>query len=137
MLPFHVTFPLRDLTEVRHFFGELLGYSEGRSSEDWVDFNFYEHQIIAYLSPDMCGETATSAVDHHQVPVHHFGAVLSIPAWETLAQSLKAAGTKLIIEPCIRFKGAAGEQACIFLRDPSGNAIKIKAFKDMASLYAK
>jgi extradiol dioxygenase family protein len=137
MPPFHLAFPVRDLTEARHFYGKLLGCPEGRSSEDWVDFNFYGHQIVAHLSPDECGETATSAVDQHQVPVRHFGAVLSIPAWETLAETLKAAGTKFIIEPYIRFKGEAGEQATMFFRDPSGNAIEIKAFKDMGSLFAK
>ncbi|UOD50670.1 VOC family protein [Orrella daihaiensis] len=137
MPPFHLAFPVRDLTEARKFYGELLGCSEGRSSEDWVDFNFYGHQIVAHLSPDECTSAATSAVDNHQVPVRHFGAVLSIPAWEQLADKLKAAGTKFIIEPYVRFKGEVGEQATMFFQDPSGNAIEIKAFKNMDSLFAK
>lgn len=137
MPPFHLAFPVRDLSEARKFYGELLGCSEGRSSDDWVDFNFYGHQIVAHLSPDECTTAATSAVDDHQVPVRHFGAVLSIPAWELLAEKLKAAGTKFIIEPYVRFKGEVGEQATMFFQDPSGNAIEIKAFKNMDSLFAK
>ncbi|MCD8504105.1 MAG: VOC family protein [Burkholderiaceae bacterium] len=137
MPPFHLAFPVRDLSEARKFYGELLGCSEGRSSEDWVDFNFYGHQIVAHLSPDECTSAATSSVDNHQVPVRHFGAVLSIPAWEKLAEKLKAAGTKFIIEPYVRFKGEVGEQATMFFQDPSGNAIEIKAFKNMESLFAK
>lgn len=137
MPPFHLAFPVRDLSEARKFYGELLGCPEGRSSDDWIDFNFYGHQIVAHLSPGECTSTATSAVDDHQVPVRHFGAVLSIPAWEQLAEKLKAAGTKFIIEPYVRFKGEVGEQATMFFQDPSGNAIEIKAFKNMESLFAK
>ncbi|MFO7746786.1 MAG: VOC family protein [Orrella sp.] len=137
MPPFHLAFPVRDLTETRSFYGELLGCPEGRSSDEWIDFNFFGHQIVAHLSPDECRETATSGVDNHQVPVRHFGAVLSIPAWEKLAAKLKAAGTKFVIEPYVRFKGEAGEQATMFFTDPSGNAIEIKAFRDMQSLFAK
>lgn len=137
MPPFHLAFPVRDLSEARQFYGNLLGCPEGRSSDEWIDFNFYGHQIVAHLSPDECGETATSAVDSHQVPVRHFGAVLSIPEWETLAAKLQAVGTKFVIEPYIRFKGEVGEQATMFFRDPSGNAIEIKAFKNMDSLFAK
>lgn len=137
MPPFHLAFPVRDLSEARKFYSELLGCSEGRSSEDWIDFNFYGHQIVAHLSPDECTSAATSSVDNHQVPVRHFGAVLSIPAWEQLADKLKAAGTKFIIEPYVRFKGEVGEQATMFFQDPSGNAIEIKAFKNMESLFAK
>lgn len=137
MPPFHLAFPVRDLSEARKFYGELLGCPEGRSSEDWIDFNFYGHQIVAHLSPGECTSAATSAVDNHEVPVRHFGAVLSIPAWEQLADKLKAAGTKFIIEPYIRFKGEVGEQATMFFQDPSGNAIEIKAFKNMDSLFAK
>lgn len=137
MPPFHLAFPVRDLTETRSFYGELLGCPEGRSSDEWIDFNFFGHQIVAHLSPDECRETATSGVDNHQVPVRHFGAVLSIPAWEKLAEKLKAAGTKFVIEPYVRFKGEAGEQATMFFTDPSGNAIEIKAFRDMQSLFAK
>lgn len=137
MPPFHLAFPVRDIAEAREFYGQLLGCPEGRSSEDWVDFNFYGHQIVAHLAPEECRQTSTSAVDDHQVPVRHFGAVLSIPAWESLADKLKAAGTRFIIEPYIRFKGEVGEQATMFFLDPSGNAIEIKAFKNMDSLFAK
>ena len=137
MPPFHLAFPVRDLAEARAFYGELLECPEGRSSEEWIDFNFFGHQIVAHLSPDECRETATSGVDNHQVPVRHFGAVLSIPSWQALADKLKAAGTKLIIEPYVRFKDQPGEQATMFFTDPSGNAIEIKAFKDMQSLFAK
>jgi len=137
MPPFHLAFPVRDLAEARGFYGDLLGCAEGRSSNDWIDFNFYGHQIVAHLSPNECTSAATSSVDDHQVPVRHFGAVLSIPTWQTLADKLKASGTKFIIEPYIRFKGEAGEQATMFFQDPSGNAIEIKAFKNMESLFAK
>lgn len=137
MPPFHLAFPVRDIAEARTFYGDLLGCSEGRSAPDWVDFNFYGHQIVAHLAPDECRLTATSSVDEHQVPVRHFGAVLSIPAWETLAEKLKKAGIEFIIEPYVRFKGEVGEQATMFFRDPSGNAIEIKAFKNMDSLFAK
>ena len=137
MPPFHLAFPVRDLTETRAFYGELLGCPEGRSSDEWIDFNFFGHQIVAHLSPQECRETATSGVDNHQVPVRHFGAVLSIPAWETLADKLKAASVEFIIEPYTRFKGEPGEQATMFFTDPSGNAIEIKAFRDMNALFAK
>lgn len=137
MPPFHLAFPVRDLSEARAFYGELLECPEGRSSDEWIDFNFFGHQIVAHLSPEECRETATSGVDNHQVPVRHFGAVLSIPSWQALADKLKAAGTKFIIEPYVRFKDQPGEQATMFFTDPSGNAIEIKAFKDMQSLFAK
>jgi uncharacterized protein len=135
--PFHLAFPVHSLAAARAFYGELLGCPEGRSSEDWVDFNFYGHQIVAHLSPDEAGHRATSAVDGDAVPVRHFGVVLSVPQWETLADTLKQAGTKFIIEPHIRFKGEVGEQATMFFLDPSGNAVEIKAFANMASLFAK
>lgn len=137
MPPFHLAFPVRDLTEARQFYGELLGCTEGRSSDEWIDFNFYGHQIVAHLAPQECTTAATSSVDNHQVPVRHFGAVLSIPSWEQLAQKLKQAGIKFIIEPYTRFKGEVGEQATMFFTDPSGNAIEIKAFANMDSLFAK
>jgi uncharacterized protein len=137
MPAFHLAFPVRDLVETRQFYGELLGCPEGRSSEAWIDFNFYGHQIVAHLAPEQCGQTATSSVDDHQVPVRHFGAVLCMDDWEQLAQKLKKTGLDFIIEPYIRFKGEVGEQATMFFKDPSGNAIEIKAFKDMGQLFAK
>lgn len=135
--PFHLAFPVHDLSAARAFYGELLGCPEGRSSPEWIDFNFYGHQIVAHLAPDECANSALSQVDGHGVPVRHFGAVLSIPQWEALAAKLKAAGAEFVIEPYIRFKGEPGEQATMFFRDPSGNAVEIKAFASLESLFAK
>lgn len=135
--PFHLAFPVRDLAEARAFYGELLGCPEGRSSEEWVDFNFYGHQIVAHLSPSECGSAQTSNVDNQAVPVRHFGAVLEMSIWESLAKKLQDAGTKFVIEPYVRFKGEVGEQATMFFIDPSGNALEFKSFKNMDSLFAK
>ncbi len=135
--PFHLAFPVRDLEEARRFYGGLLGCPEGRSSPEWIDFNFYGHQIVAHLAPDECGHRSTNAVDSHNVPVRHFGAVLEMAQWESLAEKLRAEGTQFVIEPYIRFKGEVGEQATMFFLDPSGNAVEFKAFANMASLFAK
>jgi extradiol dioxygenase family protein len=135
--PFHLAFPVHDLAIARQFYGELLGCSEGRSSDEWVDFNFYGHQIVAHLAPEECGHRQTSAVDGHNVPVRHFGAILSLPEWDALAARLKAGGTQFVIEPYVRFKGEAGEQATMFFLDPSGNAIEFKAFATLDNLFAK
>jgi len=137
MPPFHLAFPVHSLDAARAFYGELLGCPEGRSSADWVDFDFYGHQIVAHLSPDEAGHRNTSAVDGDNVPVRHFGAVLSMAQWQQMADKLVAAGTKFVIEPHVRFKGQVGEQATMFFLDPSGNALEFKAFADMASLFAK
>lgn len=134
---FHLAFPVRDIAETRAFYGELLGCAEGRSAPEWVDFNFYGHQVVAHLAPDECGHRNTSEVDGHQVPVRHFGAILTIPEWKALAEKLKAAGTHFIIEPGIRFEGQPGEQATMFFLDPSGNALEFKAFADMGQVFAK
>ena len=134
--PFHLAFPVHDLSEARRFYGGLLGCSEGRSSPEWIDFNFYGHQIVAHLSPQDCGDAALNAVDGHGVPVRHFGAVLPMADWQALAQRLRAAGTRFVIEPYIRFKGEVGEQATMFFLDPSGNAIEFKAFADIGQLFA-
>jgi extradiol dioxygenase family protein len=136
--PFHLAFPVRDIPEARAFYGELLGCSEGRSSPDWVDFNFYGHQIVAHLSPEECNVGgATSAVDDHAVPVRHFGAILPMNLWESLAKKLADAGTTFVIKPYVRFKGQVGEQATMFFMDPSGNALEFKSFANMDSLFAK
>jgi extradiol dioxygenase family protein len=135
--PFHLAFPVHDLAAARGFYGDLLGCPEGRSSPDWVDFNFYGHQIVAHLAPAECGSAATSAVDDHAVPVRHFGVVLDLPQWQALADRLRAAGTRFVIEPYVRFKGEVGEQATMFFLDPSGNAVEVKAFADMGSLFAR
>ena len=134
---FHLAFPVRDLAEARAFYGQLLGCPEGRSSPEWVDFDFHGHQIVAHLSPGETGGAATNAVDGHQVPVRHFGLLLTLPEWEALAARLKAAGTSFIIEPHIRFPGEPGEQATMFFLDPSGNALEFKAFADDAQVFAK
>ena len=138
MPPFHLAFPVHDIAAARQFYGDLLGCPEGRSSPEWIDFNFYGHQIVAHLAPDECGRRgASSKVDDHDVPVRHFGAVLNLAQWQQLADKLKAAGTKFVIEPYVRFKGEPGEQATMFFHDPSGNAIEIKAFANLDSLFAK
>ena len=134
---FHLAFPVDDLAAARRFYGGLLGCPEGRSSEHWVDFDFYGHQIVAHLAPEETGHRATSSVDEHNVPVRHFGVVLPMQDWQAAADKLKAAGLQFIIEPHIRFKGEVGEQATMFFLDPSGNALELKAFADMSSLFAK
>ena len=138
MPPFHLAFPVHDIAVARQFYGELLGCPEGRSSSEWVDFNFYGHQIVAHLAPEECNRRGSSSkVDDHDVPVRHFGAVLNLAQWQQLADKLKAAGTTFVIEPYVRFKGEPGEQATMFFLDPSGNAIEIKAFANLDSLFAK
>lgn len=134
---FHLAFPVHDLAQARQFYGELLGCSEGRSAPEWVDFDFFGHQIVAHLSPDECGHRATSEVDGEDVPVRHFGAILPMHEWDTLADRLKAAGTRFVIEPQVRFKGQVGEQATMFFLDPSGNALEFKAFGDIGQVFAK
>ena len=134
---FHLAFPVRDIAEARQFYGELIGCAEGRSSANWVDFNFYGHQLVAHLAPDECGHKATSAVDGHEVPVRHFGAIISLAEWEALAARLRAANMEFVIEPYIRFKGEVGEQATMFFLDPSGNALEFKAFADLSQVFAK
>jgi extradiol dioxygenase family protein len=135
--PFHLAFPVTSLDKARAFYGGLLGCPEGRSSDEWVDFDLYGHQIVAHLSPDEAGHRETNAVDGDNVPVRHFGVVLSMQEWETLAAKLKAAATRFVIEPHIRFKGQVGEQATMFFLDPCGNALEFKAFADPSKLFAK
>ena len=134
---FHLAFPVTSLEKARAFYGGLLGCPEGRSAEDWVDFNFYGHQIVAHLAPDEAGHRNTSAVDGDNVPVRHFGAVLPMEEWDRLAHKLKAAGVRFIIEPHVRFKDEVGEQATMFLLDPCGNALEFKAFKDIGQVFAR
>jgi len=134
---FHLAFPVRDLAEARAFYGGLLGCPEGRSSEHWIDFDFRGHQIVAHLAPDEVGHKSTSAVDGEQVPVRHFGVILTLPEWETLAERLKAAGVKFVIEPQVRCKGLPGEQATMFFLDPSGNALEFKAFARDEMVFEK
>jgi extradiol dioxygenase family protein len=137
MSPFHLAFPVHDIALARKFYGELLGCPEGRSADDWVDFNFYGHQIVAHLAPGETGAARRNAVDGHGVPVRHFGIVLPMSEWEAMAARLRAQGVEFVIEPYIRFKGEAGEQATMFFLDPSGNALEVKAFADIGMLFAK
>ena len=135
--PFHLAFPVTDLAAARRFYGGLLGCPEGRSSPEWIDFDLFGHQIVAHLCPAEAGHRNTSAVDGDQVPVRHFGVVLEMAEWQALADKLRAEGVRFVIEPHIRFQGEVGEQATMFFLDPCGNALEFKAFKDIASLFAK
>jgi len=128
---------VRDLAEARAFYGSLLGCPEGRSSAEWVDFDFFGHQIVAHLSPNEAGHKEHNHVDGEEVPVRHFGAILSMDGWKQLAAKLVAAGTRFIIEPQIRFEGLPGEQATFFFLDPSGNALEFKAFHDDSAIFAR
>jgi uncharacterized protein len=137
MHPFHLAFPVHNLQAARAFYGVLLGCPEGRSSDEWIDFNLYGHQVVAHLAPEEARRAATNAVDGDNVPVRHFGVVLSMDEWQRLSTRLTQANTAFIIEPHIRFQGQVGEQATMFFLDPSGNALEFKAFKDKNSLFAK
>ncbi len=137
MQPFHLAFPVDDLSRAREFYGGLLGCPEGRSSDQWIDFDFWGHQLVAHLAPGEVGRAATNAVDGHAVPVRHFGVVLEWDAWHRLAQRMRDAGTAFVIEPGIRFAGLVGEQATMFFLDPAGNALEFKAFKDPSQLFAR
>ena len=132
--PFHLAFPVNDLESTRHFYGELLGATEGRSAERWIDFNFYGHQISAHLG-DTVGRIH-NPVDGKSIPVPHFGVVLAWDAWQVLADRLRSANASFIHEPMIRFAGLPGEQATMFLADPSGNVLEFKAFRDIGQLFA-
>jgi uncharacterized protein len=135
--PFHLAFPVHDLEAARAFYGHVMGCKEGRSSDHWIDFDFYGHQIVAHLSASAQPVTVHNPVDDHDVPVPHFGIILTMTQWEELAARLQAAGTHFGIEPHIRFKGETGEQATMFLQDPSGNALEFKAFADDAMIFAR
>jgi hypothetical protein len=135
--PFHVAFPVHDLAQARAFYGGTLGCPEGRSSQEWIDFNFFGHQIVAHLAPGETREAQRNTVDDHGVPVRHFGIVLPMAEWEALAGRLQATGVRFLIEPYVRFKGQPGEQATMFFLDPSGNALEIKAFADITRLFAR
>ena len=138
---FHLAFPVYDLEAARAFYGGVLGCPEGRSAPEWIDFNLSGHQIVAHFVPAKAGhanhDSGTNAVDGHAVPVPHFGVVLDMDDWQSLADRLIAAGMRFDIEPHIRFKGQSGEQATMFFRDPSGNAIEMKAFGNLEQLFAK
>lgn len=135
---FHLAFPVHDLAAARRFYGGVLGCREGRSSDSWVDFDLYGHQIVAHLAHDADDPVrARNPVDAHDVPVPHFGVILTMTEWQALADRLRAAGVRFEIEPYIRFKGQTGEQATMFFKDPSGNALEFKAFADMNQVFAR
>ncbi|OAJ52209.1 glyoxalase [Paraburkholderia ginsengiterrae] len=134
--PFHLAFPVDDLEAARRFYGDMLGCPEGRSSDHWIDFDLFGHQIVTHLQA--CpGERVTNDVDGHNVPVPHFGVVLSMDDFNSLADRLRAKGVQFILEPQVRFEGQVGEQATMFFMDPAGNALEFKALRDLAQLFAK
>ena len=135
--PFHLAFPVDDLAAARRFYGELLGCAEGRSADEWVDFELYGHQIVAHVAPDLLKRRSTNSVDGQNVPVPHFGVVLPMDEWKRLAERLDEAGVEFVIRPTIRFEGQSGEQATMFFLDPSGNALEFKAMANPANLFAK
>jgi extradiol dioxygenase family protein len=136
LAPFHLAFPVADLALTRDFYGRLLGCPEGRSSSEWIDFDLYGHQIVAHLAPERAADHH-NPVDGHDVPVPHFGVVLDWYDFHDLAARLREHGLKFVIEPYVRFAGQVGEQATMFFRDPSGNALEFKAFRDRSQLFAK
>jgi extradiol dioxygenase family protein len=135
--PFHLAFPVTSLAKARSFYGELLGCREGRSSDEWVDFDFFGHQIVAHLAPSEPRPDTTHEVGADRVPVRHFGVVLGMEEWTRLSEKLTKAGVRFLIAPHLRFEGEIGEQATMFLHDPSGNALEFKAFRDIGRLFAK
>ena len=137
--PFHLAIGVSDLSAARHFYGQVFGCAEGRSSAQWVDFNFFGHQLVIHEAPPSAAQLAahTNPVDGHDVPVPHFGVVLQWDVWHTLAERLKQRAVQFVIEPGIRFAGLPGEQATFFMLDPAGNALEFKAFKDIGQLFAK
>lgn len=135
--PFHLAFPVKNLEETFDFYTKVLGCTTGRTSDHWIDFNMWGHQVVAHLSPDEAKESAKNAVDGHGVPVRHFGVILEMEEWDKLAESVKKAGVEFVIEPYIRFKGEPGEQATMFFLDPSGNALEFKAFANKSQIFAK
>jgi len=135
--PFHLAFPVHDLEAARAFYGGLLGCPEGRSAAEWIDFDFFGHQIVAHRTEGAAERPHHNPVDGHDVPVPHFGAVLAMDQWQAMADRLRAAGVEFVIEPDVRFKGQPGEQATMFFLDPSGNAIELKAMARPENLFAK
>ena len=139
LTPFHIAFAVDDLDAARAFYTGVLGCPEGRSSAEWVDFDLFGHQIVAHLAPrdSQNASERHNSVDGHDVPVPHFGVVLSPEDWSSLAKRVKAAGVTFGIEPHTRFAGQPGEQSTMFFRDPAGNALEFKAFADLGRLFAK
>lgn len=134
--PFHLAFPVKDLEETRRFYVDLVGCKVGREAEKWIDFDFHGHQISAHVKPEECDVASTNDVDGDNVPVRHFGAVLPWKDWEALADRFRRAGIAFLIGPRVRFQGEPGEQGTFFVRDPSGNGLEFKTFKNPAQLFA-
>ncbi len=138
--PFHLAIPVRDIAESRAFYGGLMGLSEGRSAEEWVDWNIYGHQLVTHLNPNLGLDDKVqlhyNGVDDKGVPVPHFGVILTLEDWQDLADKLTG-NVEFVIEPYTRFKGETGEQSTLFFLDPSGNALEFKAFADLSQLFAK
>ena len=137
LTPFHLAIPVHNLSECRDFYTNLLNFEEGRSSEHWVDYNFFGHQLVIHYKAKQAEGDATNLVDGKDVPIPHFGVVLEWNVFQEFAELLKSKGITFIIEPYIRFKGLVGEQATMFFKDPSGNSLEFKSFKDMSQLFAK
>lgn len=135
--PFHLAFPVDDLDAARRFYGEVLGCPEGRSSSEWIDFDLFGHQIVAHLASPRADGDHHNAVDGHEVPVPHFGVVLDWDGFHGFAERLRRHGVRFVIEPYIRFAGQVGEQATMFFRDPAGNALEFKSFRDRGQLFAR
>ncbi|MFB4267411.1 VOC family protein [Nonomuraea sp. GTA35] len=132
---FHLAVPVDDLDAARHFYGDLIGCAQGRSSDRWIDWNLHGHQFVTHLAPARA-ERVHNPVDGHDVPVPHFGLILTIPEFHELADRFRAAGTAFVIEPYLRFEGLPGEQWTMFLLDPAGNALEFKAFADDSQVFA-
>ena len=135
--PFHLAIPVQNIETCKAFYKDVLNCEEGRSTEDWVDFNFFGHQLVIHQKEDFKAIRISNPVDGYDVPVPHFGVVLTWEDWHDLADRLKATNTKFEIAPCIRFQGKVGEQATMFFKDPENNALEFKAFKDIQQLFAK
>ncbi|SMO66577.1 hypothetical protein SAMN06265218_108132 [Fodinibius sediminis] len=133
---FHLAFPVADLEDTLRFYRDVLGCDTGRRTDEWIDFNFWGHQVVAHLSPDEAGKSSLNDVDGHDVPAKHFGLILEWHEWEKLAERLEEKGMDFIIEPYVRFKGKPGEQATMFFKDPSGNALEFKAFRSREQIFA-
>ncbi|CAN5159393.1 VOC family protein [soil metagenome] len=134
---FHLAFPVHNLEAARAFYGGVLGCAEGRSSERWIDFDLFGHQIVAHMRDDLPARASSNLVDGHDVPVPHFGVILSMDEWQRLAARVRQRGIQFVIEPTVRFAGQTGEQATMFFLDPSGNALEFKAFVDPSQVFAK
>jgi len=134
--PFHLAFPINDISETKSFYKKILGCKIGREDLKWVDFDFFGHQLSAHVKPDELKNTKKNAVDGKDVPVRHFGVILEWEAWHSLSEKLKENNISFIIEPYIRFEGEIGEQATMFFLDPSGNALEFKSFKDPEQIFA-